>query len=525
MRTIYATQLDLRRDGMLATEVFQRAERMLTEWIKSKYRRSWNADVQLPQDGSAEVQPLDRHALRCTRFEDGDACATTIQWSHPDDRDANTIWQSSVELVRYGDAVELSIVIRLIAEQMVLRPLRFTLGRPGVVSRVLEEFQVRIGEDVVSDSIRMLGAQEIDTFVEGVLLRPTRSLPVVIISPDSWTENPIAETAEIFDAVRGSAHVAVMSNKWAAFKLTDVVGRELSCYDGAVRVYWPGFSEADSPFMHRLYLPHVVRSLSGRRPGLGQQMFRMLAAISSFRFVPGPASKTVARRREDAAKAKTAELRQHIKKGDIAKQDLEDQLLDALARVEALEGERDQLKEDLDAQKAAWAEYQSFMASGDPPASDAPPKPAEGEVIETVGAAVRRAKEDLDGPLVFLDSAVESADSSPYQNPERVQQLFEALYFVADEWRKNKGSLGRSWGDALAEFGFEYKPRVSETSRGKWGDEYSFHYKGEKRLFEHHITIGAKQADKCLSVHWYRDDDDRVLVIGHCGRHLTNTKT
>ena len=82
-----------------------------------------------------------------------------------------------------------------------------------------------------------------------------------------------------------------------------------------------------------------------------------------------------------------------------------------------------------------------------------------------------------------------------------------------------------SWNAALSEFGFDLRDQVSQTSKSKFGDEYRFFHKGHKQLFEKHITVGAKQADTCCSVHWFRDDDELVLAIGHCGRHLTNTRT
>lgn len=144
--------------------------------------------------------------------------------------------------------------------------------------------------------------------------------------------------------------------------------------------------------------------------------------------------------------------------------------------------------------------------------------------FDTVADAIAQAKEDFSGPLLFLPSAIDSANESPYENPDRVYEIFEGLYCVAEEWKKNDGKLGRTWKQAMAKYG-DVRSGISQTTKGKWGDEYKFMYKGQKRLFETHITIGAKQPQKCLSIHWYRDDDDTVLVIGHCGRHLTNTKS
>jgi hypothetical protein len=79
--------------------------------------------------------------------------------------------------------------------------------------------------------------------------------------------------------------------------------------------------------------------------------------------------------------------------------------------------------------------------------------------------------------------------------------------------------------EAFRQRGFEYKEDISQTSEGKWRDEYSYTYEGKKTLFAPHITIGAKQADKCLSVHMFWDEPKSVVVIAHVGRHKTNTRT
>jgi hypothetical protein len=82
--------------------------------------------------------------------------------------------------------------------------------------------------------------------------------------------------------------------------------------------------------------------------------------------------------------------------------------------------------------------------------------------------------------------------------------------------------MGGSWKQMMEAHGFEWAEHVSQTSRTKWAGDYSFQYRGERRLFEEHVTLGAGQPDTCISVHVLRDDDEGKLVIGHVGRHLTN---
>ena len=57
-----------------------------------------------------------------------------------------------------------------------------------------------------------------------------------------------------------------------------------SCFNGAVRLYWPDFNPSEAPYSP-VYIPERVAQL-GRQ--LVEIIFKQLAAISAFRFLPGP---------------------------------------------------------------------------------------------------------------------------------------------------------------------------------------------------------------------------------------------
>ena len=67
--------------------------------------------------------------------------------------------------------------------------------------------------------------------------------------------------------------------------------------------------------------------------------------------------------------------------------------------------------------------------------------------------------------------------------------------------------------------------RISDTTRGKYGNRYKFEYNGEKQIFEPHITIGAGDPNSCASIHFILDGVKKMVVVGYVGRHLPNTKT
>lgn len=142
----------------------------------------------------------------------------------------------------------------------------------------------------------------------------------------------------------------------------------------------------------------------------------------------------------------------------------------------------------------------------------------------TIWEVVQQAREIFRENLVFLDSAMKSAANSPYLQPDRVGLLFQTLDELVQSWRKD-GRVEGSWKMAFKKYGFDYKPHISQTAEGKYGSEYEFIYKGRHHLFGEHVTLGGGQPDTCMSVHWIRDKKDKRIVIGWCGRHLTNTLT
>jgi len=39
------------------------------------------------------------------------------------------------------------------------------------------------------------------------------------------------------------------------------------------------------------------------------------------------------------------------------------------------------------------------------------------------------------------------------------------------------------------------------------------------------VTLGSRNQNTCMSIHWWHDSERRRFVIGHCGKHLPNTRT
>lgn len=527
MRTVYASVLDMVPNASeSASQCLQRLIGVATSWVEQGYKRKWNISVKLAFDGTAVV-PAPNHSVRCATEEAGSCSLVTIEWNHPGDAGSDLRWTTVYNLARCEEGMQQSVAVRLSSPSTVVKPLTFTVGRPRLVDDILAAVPCFIGKQPIPKTPTVVSAPDVETFVESTLFATTRPLPVIVVSPDTWTNRPEVDPVDLQKTLLGFAQVVTLCDKWAAFKLTDCIGKELSCYNGAVRLYWPGLEPSSNPLDHPLYFPDSIRWHARNHQPLDHYLFRILVAISAFRFSEAPVVRTAREAIEKLKHQRIQQLLAQAKARGSEIQEIEEELEKAWDTISQLEQERDQLKEqvselssELGAQKAAWATAYSK------PQSLSAPVTTESEVLSfsTVSGVVSWAKQKFSDTLFILDSAVDSALESPFQQPDRVAQLFEALDELVRRWRKD-GKLGESWKVALRQKGFDYSDKISMTSRGKYGNDYTFMYEDNKWLFENHVTIGAKQADSCLSAHWIRDEKKKMLVIGSCGRHGTNTSS
>lgn len=248
----------------------------------------------------------------------------------------------------------------------------------------------------------------------------------------------------------------------------------------------------------------------------GRQLVEQLAAALDEVLEAGASADAEAKlaqseREREALAGRAAELESERDDLSSKVEGLELRLVEVETEAADLKQENRQLRDSLSARRLAGGE-----ASGE--------RRAEGAAgVASVAGAVELADRRFES-LVFLREARVSAEDSNYQQPAKVFQAFEALDELAG--RRADGTLNRSIGDWLKERGFNYTAHESKTTMGKWGGQRTFRHNGAKITMEEHIKFGiGPDPANHLRIHLTWDDADGRWLIGHVGRHLTNTKT
>ena len=513
-RLVYACRFDVTaKDGIgsvLST---------YTDWIVGHYRGrrelpDFNFDPEVA--GAPEGLPS-RHSLSSSSYQDGGERVVRIRWSFPDDTDGGLRWANEVRVGQFGDRCGVEHLISIESVEYRVAPAKLIFGSPRAVRDICTKAPAYIGEMQVRAEPYALVQDGLGDLL-ALLTSDRRGLPVVLLSPYARGELNQIDPVKLARNLAGVAVVVRVENPELTWDFADEVGRQLSCFNGAARIYWPGFSKASDPRSHRLFFGSWIEQVG---PVVAARTIeRAIFAVAAFRYVPDNRIADLIRRVEAAERQKLL----------VEKRDTGDDFWAHYERDLARLDETEKKLEELEAENANLrANQQVFFASG-AAGTDELTEPEETEelsfssVAEAVVAATKRCKN-----VEILDTAMSAAEASPFQRPFDVFKALTDLDQIVDAWTKNRDEKG-SGGDLLQHlrdrgWGKRSSMHISDTTRGKFRAHYEFEYQGQKQLFEPHITIGAGDPNSCASIHFIFDHERLKMVVGHVGKHLPNTKT
>ncbi|MDQ4144820.1 MAG: hypothetical protein M3198_13995, partial [Actinomycetota bacterium] len=448
----------------------------------------------------------------------------TLWWDRPLDDDPELAWALTVKVAQENDTAWVGV-------RLALRPLGHQIGRvrfrvvpPPLVGVLVREL------DVVEDGWAITSEPAYATDREGVsqlvdlLLDPSRRLPVLVLSAgkvydpegDSYRDQPLVDADAVAGALAGLAHVVVLEPTSISFLLTDMVGRDLSVFGGAVRLYWPGLDHRSDPRDHPLWLP--ARLAEPRNQPVEDMLLRRIGPAATFRLSTAAFEARLRAAAEAHRRAEIAALWERAKDASLAPE-WQQELERAWAENERLRRENAELVTQLE---VAHDNLRAMTVHG----ANADQEPGDGGeddvAVEprSVGEAVEWAAARCPH-LVVLDEARASARRAAYRQPGRAWRALVAMEEVAAAW--SDGGLSSSFYEAFAEGGFNFAANVSPTALGKHRQDYERTYEGEKILLGPHLRMGAGSPEACCRIYFYLDEAKRHFVVGHVGNHLSDS--
>lgn len=520
MQTIYATHLPL--PTMAEGEELNAAIRGLSTWVHRRF------DVGLAPltGGTATTEQANVN----WSLLNGDAGGLFGVWvDQPDPRLATWRWRTYIDLGVENREAWFRVRVNLYTTQEgVLTLPDVAAGRPGVVRELVDSLYIeqdgrKLGSVI---DVAQAGIEDFLTFVES----PDRQLPVVAISSGDG-EEVVIDPVRAADRLLGLAHVAVLDFD-AAWALTNAFGKRLSCFGGAVRVYWPAFSPKDDPYRHRLYvggaltfhgpegLLREIFDLLGRLAGLGIDepklrrtliLERRKAEIDRQAEERATAMARAAEVVKDSDYISATEFTEFARQYDELSEDIKKLRFDALG----VEHELDRVRAERDEARRQIVELSRNYPPGATVATaivdvdEASPR----SVLE----AVERARSEARA-TVYLDEAFESAGASEYGDPQRVFDDLRLIDEVARDWAA--GDLAAGPTVALTQRSSAFRRDISQTAKTTYGTDYERVWNDETVMLGPHLRRGVGSVASILRIYMYMDTSQHKIVIGHVGRKL-----
>lgn len=208
---------------------------------------------------------------------DGAMGGWALRWSQPPTESGDPGITSEVILRNRPSRLAFSIHIRY--HRNVPGARGASPKRPRLILDLIRTYGAIAGLPVEAAS-HLVSSGNIQGFIE-ILASENRKLPVALLSPEPHSGVPACDPELVANIVAGLAHVYALEDVDTTFALTDEVGKQHSCYNGCVRLYWPGWSPSDDPYRHRLFWPEDLEPESNDRPYRGPNaILRVLAAAA-----------------------------------------------------------------------------------------------------------------------------------------------------------------------------------------------------------------------------------------------------
>ncbi|MEZ4554194.1 MAG: hypothetical protein R3B59_09840 [Dehalococcoidia bacterium] len=509
----YTVSFRVTSDGSEGISLMEAAGQIVRDWARERF-------IGPPVDTPTGEWRGTSELLRIRQGQIEDAGFFALDWEHPDRDEPLYHWLTEVRLATEGGPVQATVDVRLLDTGPALRLEGKDVDRPVAVSRLIEAFTCDYGGHPLTIRAMRVGGANAETFTKDVILNPDRRLPTVVLTRDADGACGLDPDA-LQSRLAGLATVALYEDE-ATWALTKQLGQALTCFGGAVRIYWPGITISDNPLRHRRWLPQHARELG---PRLGKVLLHLFVSRFS-RYTDQSVYQDIAGRVRRAEQEALMEQLRERSGSDDAYLELLEQVQ---ARVTEAEDDRDRWRQQAQEFERSNEELNALVRQHESnwkmigTASQGDAEPDDELEVRTVAEAVRLASERFES-LRFLPSAIESAAMSPYDRPAQVYEAFEALDELTLE--RLQGPLGKSIDDWLGERGFPYTPRESQTTMGKWGHERQFRDGQRTRTVQEHIKFGADgdpQHHIRIYVTW--DDDESRWIVAYVGRHLTTTQS
>lgn len=523
MKTLYRACFEIRPTG--EEDLFVDVSNHCWNWILD--RRGISKDWKKQRPGPANQSRVEAGKamwVEALQLECEDSRMWAFQFAHPDAYSPQLNWVSEGGIRVTGEGTlyfSLNIKVTRLGGGMI--PVQRQVGSPRVIRELTRSYACFGTFRLPHGPITVKKPDEIEGFIQ--LLTDNRRIhPVILISPHIQSSRPVVDPVYLANQTAGLAHTIYAKSQEFCRELSRRFPPALTCFDGAVRLYWPGFSRADGPRRHPLWMTEQLMEWTYQ----GNHVFlnNLLELLCSAATVVEPDHFLSWQRIHEIARRQALEEAKKAGDKDELIEILEEDNTDKMARIQQLEAESEQQKQEIAKLRSRTQSLEVALESrksGD----DAAIAAAEKQIpVESVQDAIRRARSRWGEGLVFVFNS-KSDEYFPFQPAEEVLAAFEWLaerYLLCRNKEIRISNMNEDLRERLPRW--EFSPHQAKVTRGMFSEWYETQYQGKTYKIHAHLKCGISRNPKeSIRIAFCYEPDEQKIIIGYIGQHQRNTKS
>jgi hypothetical protein len=419
-----------------------------------------------------------------------------------------------------------------------------TLGDPSPFSRSVPRFMREVARnyDVFLDGVEVdLDATPVEMdddtdALVSLLTNPQRRMPVVGVSMDEFAggaPQALIDANRLASAVFGTAHVRILSRP-ASFGLTDRIGKRLSVFNGAVRIWWaPLRPDHDDPYDHPLWLAdriddegadvaqrsiidRLLRASAGRRDA-----DEAIPSFAEARRIASTLMREIAtgsgRSAEDLLPLYESENARLLQELSDPKAEHAELLSVADEDLKATTVERDEARAEIHALRARLGEMTNAVRLRE----QQPDVPIPDSFDDLPAWAALYLGDDVE----LLPRAFNAAKKSVFDDPALAYQALLLMRTAYVPMRRDGSLVLRErWETGLRQLGLECTPTGGRA--GEFPSDYFVTYLGRKTEIDMHLK-GSNSRDPryCFRVYFFWSIENKRAMVAWLPSHLESRIT
>lgn len=507
---------------------FDRTVRHVIKWMK---KRSANIPAAAFDGVPFEVGGGGDHPAEAVRFDEDGGRLWAAILDDPDMDVARRTWVTEITVGEKDGRTAFGARLINISRG---EDAPFTPSRPGVVHGVISDLEaVADGVPLLDKVVPIENEDDFDQFWE-LLTNPNRTLPVIVTAIAAGIE-PAVDLEILPRRVSGLAHLVSITQEMS-WELTRRLGKKLSVFDGATRIYQPRFNPDDAnPFQHGLWLSRSTDDDEARDQRITQIITWTLTNSVRSKLIPEFPRYAEFRRWSDEQRSKAAKslsqsdpelislyedeikkLKDDMKSKTSEYDDLLTSAGDELSRVERLEKEARDMNWLL---RQRLESLENSMRANERDFADEPL--TKFEDIETW------ADKHLVGSIWISSKALRTASKAQFNDVDLFGKTLLMLRdFYVPMKRTPSPEYREAYEGALINLGLEDSYCFSNSNDIRNFPEYKVSYRDSVYWCGSHIKYGSGYDDRFMfRIYYHWHSEDQILLIGHMPKHLNNMIT